>query len=381
MANTLTGLIPSLYAGLHTVSRELVGYIPAVSRNGGVERAAVGQNVTYHVAPRANGVNITPAMTIPEPTDQTIGNDAITISKARAYEFGFVGEEQLGLNNNGAGYNQVQADMFAEALRSLTNEIELDLAVAAAAGASRAHGTAGTTPFATGVGDSAQVRKILDDNGAPPADRWCVASTTTGAALRTNLQLTKVNEGGQDQMLRQGELIDLHNISYAESGQAVTTAASAGSGYLINSAVLAVGDTVIAVDTGTGALAAGEFFTIAGDTNKYTVAEAYAGGAGNITIAEPGLLVAPADNAAITNSGAFETNVAFHRNAIRLAIRPPELPEEGDAAMDSKTLLDPRSGLVFEVRIYGGYRKVRYEVGAAWGQKVIDSAHVAMLLG
>jgi hypothetical protein len=54
---------------------------------------------------------------------------------------------------------------------------------------------------------------------------------------------------------------------------------------------------------------------------------------------------------------------------------------EGDLAIDSMMLTDPISGLSFEVRVYPGYGKVRYEIRLAWGVKVIKPEHTSILLG
>ena len=383
-ANTLTGLIPDLYAAVDVVSRELVGFIPSATRAPGAERAAVGQSVSYHVAGAATAHDIAPAMTIPEPADQTVGASFMAITKSRGSSFGFTGEEQRGLNS-GPGYLSVQADMIAQALRVLTNEIESDLAVAATAAASRAYGTAGTTPFASGLGDTAQIRKILDDNGAPATGRSLVMNTSAGAAVRTLTQLTKANEAGTTMTLRQGELMDVHNISLKESGQAILHAAGTGASATTNTAGYAVGATVITLaSAGTGTVLVGDVVSFAGDVNKYLVVsgDADVSGGGAITLAAPGLRQAlPASAVAITLADDYAANVAFSQDALHLVTRQPALPQEGDAAIGRMMITDPRSGLVFEVAMYPGYRKVKAEVSIAWGVKATKPEHTALLLG
>lgn len=381
-ANVLTRLIPDLFAGLEVVSRELVGMIPAVRMVAGAERAALGEDVVYPIAPAMAAVDNTPAMTVPEPPDRTIANNTMKITKSRVVPFGFVGEEQRGLNN-GPGYVSLQAQMFAQALRTLTNEIEADLVLEAYQHASRAYGTPGTTPFAVNgdISPAAQLRKILADNGAPMSDLAMVVNTATGANLRSMYQLTKVNEAGSQLTLRQGSLLDISGFVITESGQAGTHTKGTGINYTSSAAGFPIGTTIIPLITGTGTVLPGDVITFAGDANKYVVAAGIAA-PGSITIGGPGLRQAlPAVATAMTIGDSYAINVGFSQSAMGMVARPPAIPEEGDLASETFLLTDVRSGMTFDVRIYLGYKKVRYEVGLAWGFKALQDRHIAVLQG
>ena len=374
--NTLTGLIGQLYAGLDVVSRELVGYIPSVTRNTDVERARVGQSVTYPIVPQQTSMDVVPAMVVPEPRDQDIGSGQITITKSKAVEFGFTGEEQLGLMN-GVGNMTIQADMFAQGLRTLTNEIEQDLATEIMSKASRAYGTAGTTPYQTGVGDSANVAQILKDNGQYMSGSMCqVLNTTAGTAYQSNPNLVKVNEAGDSMTLRQGEFGNIHGFSVKESG-AMTAHTSSGTPVNTDGSAYTKFDTEITMDA--AGIIAGDVISIAGDANQYVVVDV----AGPVvTIALPGLAQdIPAVATAVTPAADYYGSTAFVRSAAHLVMRAPALPMGGDAADDRVTLVDPRSGLVFEVSLYRGYRKIRAEVAAAWGVHASKSEGIALMLG
>jgi hypothetical protein len=383
-ANTLTNLIPDLYAGLDVVSRELVGFIPSVFRNASAERAAVGQAVVYPITPTMGTFNVTPSNVPPNPADLSIGNGSITITKSKGVEFGWTGEEQRGLNT-GPGYLSVQADLFAQGLRTLVNEIETDLASDAALNFSRAYGTPGTTAFASDVGASAQMKKIIDDNGAPQSGRSMVIDTSAGANLRTLKQLTAVNEAGTSMTLRDGELLNLNGFSIKESAGVQNPVAGTGANATTDNAGYAVGATTITLaSAGTGTILAGDIITFAGDDNKYVVAsgDADVSGGGTITLVAPGLREAIAASATnITVVGQAARNAAFSQNALHLVARAPALPVEGDMAIDRMLLTDPRSGLVFEVALYAMYRKIRAEIVMAWGTKTVKPEHGALLLG
>lgn len=380
MANTLTRLIPDAYAAARQVSREMVGFIPAVGNNFNDQRVAVGEAIVIPIAPKATAGDIVPSMTPSTAADQTIGNTTVTITKSRSAQFAYTGEEQMGLSN-GPGHLTIQAKQIAQAMRTLVNEVETDVAIAAQLGASRAYGTAGTTPFASDLSDTANILQILKDNGSPMADLQMVINSTAGTKMRTLTQLTKANEAASDNPLRQGVLLDVHGFAIRESAQNVVATKGTGTAYTSDTAGYAVGDTVITLITGSGTVVEGDIVTFAGDLNKYVVASGVAA-PGAITLQAPGLREPIAASAvAMTIGGNYSANIGFDRDAIQLVTRAPAMPEEGDLRVDSTMVTDPISGLSFEISVWAGARMVKYEVALAWGVDSVHEAHIATLLG
>lgn len=306
MANVLTDLAADIYKAADVVGRELVGFIPASTINAnGSERVAKGDTVRASFTRAASAVDVSESMTIPEGTDQTVDSKTLSITKARGVQIPYTGENILHLNN-GIGFETVYGDQIVQAMRTITNEIELDLATEAATYASGGSiGTAGTNPFASDFDAIADIRKLLVDNGMPTNDGLAslVIDTSAGAGLRKLANLQGANTSGGTDLLRQGILLDLQGLAIRESAN-------------------------VDVD---------------GSSNPI--------------------------------------NIAMHRNAMELALRAPAVPNGGDSADDAMLIQDPHSGLVFEVRMYKGYRKSMIEVAAAWGVKAWKPEFMAKLLG
>lgn len=387
MANTLTSLIPDLTEALDTVSREMVGMIPAVRRDSQVERAALNQNVYVPVTPEASTATNTPAVAAPDTGDQTIGNTSITISKSKHVAVRWNGEETKGLQNAGT-FSSIQAQRFYQGIRALVNEMEADLWGAAYIKASRAYGTAATTPFGTAadMSDFAGAARILDENGAPLGDRQLVLGHAAMANLRGKQSgLFKVNEAGSADMLRNGMTDRIMGFAIRHSDAVTTHTKGAMTGADVNNGSgEAIGQTTITFDGGTvntTGIVAGDVVTFAGDSNKYVVNTGSTATGGDIVLNKPGLLIAAADTTEITVGNSYTANLAFDRNAIVLATRLPAMPEGGDAATDVMTMVDDRTGLAFEVAHYKQFLQNVYHVRLAWGYAAIKQEHIATLIG
>jgi len=379
--NKLNPIIPILFAALQLVSCELVGFIPATSRNMTADQAALNQIVRVPVTPETENQTITPGT---PPTNGGTDFDYVDMQLTKnkiAKPIVWNGDEQIAV---GGQLNQMMVNQYAQAMRSLVNEVERDVCKEAALGALQAgnvYGSAGNTPFASNLTDLAQVKKIMDDLGTPSGDRHLVINTATGAALRSLQQLTSVAHSGETDMLRRGVLSDLMGYVIRESGGFMPISPGTQTSLTL-SAAASKGSNAIAVNALTGTLNVGAVLNIAG--KYYTLTAPAIAGATALNIS-PKLKEDISTGVTITILSEYLPNVAFSRDFIYLATRQPALPQQanstGGTLLDVISLTDPVSGLTFQVAMFDRYREIAIEIGLTWGVKAVNNRHGLLLLG
>lgn len=382
MSVTLTSFMNDIYAALPTFNREMTGFLGAVPIDAKVSMASKDETVKVPIAKVSDPVDYAPSMTVPTPADDVLDEVEVKMTEAKMVSFKVDGESSAGLQHSG-NLENVNKQRFQSGFRQLANYMDTFIASKAVAGASRAYGTAGTTPFATAgnLTDIAGINQILNDNGCPTTDRQLVLSSPALFNFQGKMSnLFKVNEYGSKEFLDMGYLDrPLQGLKLWSSAGLMSHTAGTGTGYLL-SAAAAKGSKSISVDTGSGTVLAGDVVTIAGDTNKYIVNTGITA-AGTLAVGNPGLIAAGADDAALSIGSAYTPNVAFHKNAIAFGTRIPYMPQGGDGADDRMVLVDPVTGIAFDIRIYGGFGQNMVTMSVVYGAKVVMPENVAVLLG
>lgn len=242
-------------------------------------------------------------------------------------------------------------------------------------------------------------RKRLNDSLAPSGDRTALLNTQDNVDLVDALKGLFQDSAAVRQQYREGVMGMTGGFEFAETTHLARQArGAANTGYLTNSATAQTGSAII-VDTGTGAINAGEIITIGGvfevhpETKvstgvlqQFVVTSAYAGGAGTINIspaivatgARQNVTNGAADNQAITvlgtASSTYGQSLVYHKDAFTFATADLVLPQGVDMA--SRQVYDGISMRMvrqynisddtFPVRldVLYGYRTIRPQLAA-----------------
>lgn len=377
MANTLTALAPTLFSAAKEVAAEPWGVVNAINTSFDDKGVAKGDTVNVPVAPVRSASDFTPANVAGAGTDATANTTPVVITKSRKVDWNITGEQLRSLQNGGTDQDWAK-QLLLQGMRTLRNEAEADAAVAAKVGASRAIGSAGTTPFASDINLLVDARKILQDNGAPLADMQFVGDTSAGAAMRKLGIIQNHYQAGSDEERRSGILQRQFGFMPRESAGVTLHTKGTGASYTSNTAGYAIGSTAITLITGTGTVLPGDIVTFAGDPNKYVVASGVAA-PGVITLAAPGLRQAlPASAVAMTVGNNYTANLAFERNAIVGTLRPPIMPPNPTI---QQMLVSDDKGMTYLMLEIAQYGMTTWELHLAWGFKTVNPEFSSLVLG
>ena len=377
MANTFTTLVPTLFSAAQEVSNEPTAILGAITMDFDDKGVAVGDSIKVPVAPAATSSAYTPAMTVSAGTDATSAAVSVSITANEQVSWNLTGEQIRSLDN-GASSQEWLRQMMLQGMRKLRNNAEAAAALAVKQGASRAIGTAGTTPFASDINNIADVRKVLQDNGAPLTDLQLVVDSAASLNLRKLGIIQQAYQAGSDEERRSGNLLRQFGFSIGESAGIALHTKGTGASY-VTSGSTAAGITDIALVTGSGTVLAGDVVTFAADAaNKYVVGTGVAA-PGTISLNRPGARVVIATANALTVGNNFTPNVAFERSAVVGIMRPPIIPVGGPITRTQ--MISDSKGMTYMLVEAIGDGMITWRLHLAYGFKVVQPEHVALLIG
>lgn len=379
MGNTLTNLQPTLYSVAQEVSAEPFGIIGGINANFDDKGVAIGDKVSVPVAPVRAGDTYSPTMNLNggnAGADAIAGKVDVEITANRFTSWHLTGEQEKSLMNGGTDQEWFR-QIVAQGMRTLRNEADAAAYAAIKVGASKAIGTAGSTPFATGIDELADMNNLLYGQGAPMVDAQFVMSAAARVKFMKTGMYQIASANGSEADRKAGILSREFGFSLRASAGITTHASGSAASYVTDGGEVAKA-TAITVKTGTDPIKAGDVFTLADRAGEQYVVSTALTGAGELLINRPGLVGATATAQAVTFTGNYTPCLAFERSAVVGVFRPPYIPANANI---EQVLVSDQFGMTYLLCRVIGDGVVTWRLHLAYGIKVVQPEHVALLLG
>lgn len=385
-ANTLTAIMPQLLArGLMSLREQAI--MPRLV-NGDYSSEAAQKGDTIDVPiPTAVAVRaVTPANTPPALVDSTPAKVPIALDQWYEAPF-YLTDNELAQIDRNRHYIPMQV---SEAIRSLANQVNSHV-FSKYKGVYGYVGTAGTTPFGSDASAAINARKVLNQQLCPRANRRAVIDFSAEAQALALASFANFEQSGDPAVKIEGELGRKYGFDwYTDDVVPTHTAGTITTGLISKaSTAYAVGVKTIlattAASTGACALLVGDIITFAGDSQTYvlTAAATQPTAATDVTLSfEPGLKVAHVGSEAVSVKASHVVNLAFHRDAFALAMRPLA-GSTSDLSLGSQisSLTDPQTGITLRLEVSRRHKAVEWSFDALWGAALVRAPLACRIAG
>lgn len=384
-SNTLTEVAPRILARALLTLRGFTVMPRQVNLDYGNDAKEQGDTVDVPIYSAIAAQAVTPSNT--DPDDAGVSPTKVQIPLDQWYEAPFFMSDK-DIHEAARGFAPGQV---VEAVRAIADQINTSL-FGLYKGVYGFTGTPGTTPFGTAndISDATNSRKVLNSQKAPLRDRRAVLDVDAAGNALQQRAFSDASWRNDDEGIVEGMIGRKLGFDWYEDQAVPThTAGTITTGLAAKSSTAQpVGDKTIvcttAASTGACALKEGDIITFAGQAQTYVVtADATeASAATDVTVnIEPGLEVALAGGEAVTVKSSHVANLAFHRDAFALAMRPLATPDGFDGGNIIRSMVDPQTGLTLRLEISRQHKRTRWALDALWGAKLVRPELAARLAG
>lgn len=373
MANTLTEVIPKLLAQGLLALREQAIMPRLVNRAYDSIAGEKGSTIDVPIPSAVSVGNVSPANTPPSTSDQTPTVVNIALDQWKEAAFYLTDKDYLEAMS---GFIPMQA---SEAVKALGNTIDSAL-LALYVDIYGWAGVAGTTPFASGLSEYLDARKVLADQLAPMDPRYVVLDPSAEANALGLRAFQDASFGIGSEGIINGQMGRKLGATWVMDQNVPSQSVAADLTGLINDAgAILAGATTLTVDDFSTAPGVGDIFSVAGITGTYTLSAATT----TLLTFTPGLangLPTGDSNEVITVKGAHVANMVFHRDAFALAMRPFSGADPLGLGT-YQSAIDPVTGLVLRLEVSREHKRTRFSYDVLYGVQTVRADLAARIAG
>lgn len=371
MANDFTTVIPKLLAqGLLALRQQAI--MPRlVNRAYDTLAGERGSTIDVPIPSAVTVAAVSPAATPPSTASQTPTKAAISLSEWNEAAF-YLSDKDM--QEVMVGTIPMQA---SEAIKAIANQIDSDI-LALYKSVYSFVGTPASTPFGSNLDAYLAARKVLALRLSPMDPRFVVLDPAAEANALSLRAFQDASFRGDTGGIINGQIGNKLGALWAmDQNIPYHTASSDLVGAVNETGGVAAGTKTIAVDGFSAPANEGDVFTIDDQFESDGVTlRTFVAAAGCTTtslVFEPGLATAfpTADgNQVVTIKGSHVVNLAFHRDAFALAMRPFAGADPLGIGL-FQSAVDPVSGLVLRLEVTREFKRTRFSYDVLYGVKCV----------
>ncbi|MCP4660991.1 MAG: hypothetical protein GY856_36785 [bacterium] len=371
--------MPKILARAHLVLRETCWMPRLVNADYSNEAAQKGNTIDVPIPTAVGTSAVSPSNTPPSSSDIVTSRVQVTLDNWQQNDAIHLTDKELAEVDRNEHFLPMQLN---EAIKALASDVNEDL-MAEYARVYGCVGTAATTPFGSDTSDVINARKLLNEQLSPKSDRRMVIDHAAEASALQLASLVDFNTTGDASVKAEAELGRKLGFWWFSDDEVPTHTTGAAGTWLTDQADIAIGDTGIHCDGATTTASAGDVFTVAGDTQQYTIVTSGTLATNDVDITfQPAAKVAWADSAAMTFVATHVANLAFHRDAWAFATRPLATSSV-DLELGSQimSMTDPQTNLVLRLEVSRQHKQVAWEFDILWGARIVRPELAVRVLG